>query len=352
MKKLLLASAALLALGLSAAAQSTGLRLQPQQKIEAARAAQMPAEPLRLPPSLKAEAVVDAAVVKLGDLILNAGAAADAAVFHAPDLGATGTIQAARVMAAARDLGLEDVQQNGFTSVIVRRASREISAEEIRAAVSEALARRHDVPRQTHLAFDALRAFAVEARAMEPLRLAGLAFDFRTGRFEAQIDVPGSAIAAERKFRFAGSAGDSVQAAVLAKPLNKGDVIQASDLSMEQRKRADLTSDMLIDPARLAGLALRRAARSGTLLRETDLSKPDLVERGANVIVTYEQSGIILSMRGKALASGSLGDAVTVQNPQSKKIVEGRVAGQGRVEVRALALPVPVASVQKSEERP
>ena len=303
-------------------------------------------------PSLRPDVTIDAAVVKLGDVIANAGAAADAAVFHAPELGATGTIQAARIIAAAREHGLQNVEQNGFTSVLVRRVSREIAADDIRAAVLDALARRHDVPRDTILAFDTLRAIAVEARAGAPLRVASLAFEFRSGRFDAQVEVPGSAISAERKFRFTGSAGDSLQVPVLSRPLNRGDTIQAADLGSETRKRAELTSDMMIDRARLAGMALRRSLKAGQIMREVDLAKPELVERGGNVLVLYEHAGVQLSMRGKSLASGSMGDSVTVQNPQSKKVLEGRVSGPGRVTVRAIGADQLLTSSLKAPEQP
>ena len=53
-------------------------------------------------PSLKAEATVSSEIVRIGDLVENAGAVADVPIFRAPDLGQTGAVRANRVADAVR----------------------------------------------------------------------------------------------------------------------------------------------------------------------------------------------------------------------------------------------------------
>ena len=53
-------------------------------------------------PRLKPVARVAHDVVRIGDLIENAGAVSDIAIFRAPDPGTTGTVSAERVLEAAR----------------------------------------------------------------------------------------------------------------------------------------------------------------------------------------------------------------------------------------------------------
>ncbi len=42
--------------------------------------------------------------------------------------------------------------------------------------------------------------------------------------------------------------------------------------------------------------------------------KPDLVQRGDAVTLVYEVPGIVLTLRGKAMEGGALGDTISVVN--------------------------------------
>jgi hypothetical protein len=70
------------------------------------------ANPLRL----RAEAVVAGDTVTLGDLVEDAGPFAPTPLFRAPIPGGVGTISAARIEAAARELGLAGLGADGPTA--------------------------------------------------------------------------------------------------------------------------------------------------------------------------------------------------------------------------------------------
>src|SRR5271156_5283149 len=53
-------------------------------------------------PVLRAQVTVERDVVLIGDMIENAGTAAQIAIYRAPDLGTTGTLPTAQVLAALR----------------------------------------------------------------------------------------------------------------------------------------------------------------------------------------------------------------------------------------------------------
>src|SRR5262249_33160688 len=57
-------------------------------------------------PSLKRSVTVSSDIVRIGDLVDNAGASARIAIFRAPDLGQTGTVSAMRVVEAVRAHGV------------------------------------------------------------------------------------------------------------------------------------------------------------------------------------------------------------------------------------------------------
>ncbi|MEM6973002.1 MAG: flagellar basal body P-ring formation chaperone FlgA [Pseudomonadota bacterium] len=84
---------------------------------------------------------------------------------------------------------------------------------------------------------------------------------------------------------------------------------------------------------RLSGLRLRRAMAAGEPLRAADLAPPVLVRRNARVTITWHRDALSLTDMGRALEDAALGEAVAVLNLSSRRTVEGRVTGAGRVAV-------------------
>src|SRR5215472_17177885 len=70
-------------------------------------------------PSLKREISVASDLVRIGDLIDNAGERARVPIFRSPDLGQTGTVSAERVIEAVRAHGFTVVETSGVSEVAV-----------------------------------------------------------------------------------------------------------------------------------------------------------------------------------------------------------------------------------------
>jgi flagella basal body P-ring formation protein FlgA len=66
------------------------------------------------------------------------------------------------------------------------------------------------------------------------------------------------------------------------------------------------------------------------------MMKPELVGRGDTVTLTFESPGVMLSVRARAVESGTEGDVIPVINPQSKRTVQATVDGPGHVIVRSM----------------
>jgi flagella basal body P-ring formation protein FlgA len=78
-------------------------------------------------------------------------------------------------------------------------------------------------------------------------------------------------------------------------------------------------------------------------LRAADLAKPDLVQRDDNVTLIYESAGLYLTIRGKALDSGTEGDTVNVLNLQSKRTISGVVIGRDQVAISVATPRLPAS---------
>jgi flagella basal body P-ring formation protein FlgA len=131
---------------------------------------------------------------------------------------------------------------------------------------------------------------------------------------------------------------------VLARGVERGEVIKSSDVVIERRPKAEVGNDAA-GRDNAVGMQARRQLRAGQALRVTDLAKPDLVTRDQNVTLIYESSGLYLTIRGKALEGGTEGDAVNVLNLQSKRTVSGIVVGRGQVSV-AISTPRPAPATE------
>src|SRR5579872_1315287 len=147
----------------------------------------------QLKPKLRAEVTVTGNIVRVGDLIENAGIIAKVPIFRAPDLGSSGTVSAEAVAEAVRPLALIGLDTGDIGEVTVTRASRTIPAKDIEDCVAQALSTRFGLGSRKDIAvnFDReLRAIEVESTAKGEPSIAHINYDTRNGRFDAAVEVP------------------------------------------------------------------------------------------------------------------------------------------------------------------
>jgi flagella basal body P-ring formation protein FlgA len=302
-------------------------------------------------PHLRSEAIVTGDVVRIGDLIENAGIVANVPIFRAPDLGTTGFVPVSDVLDAVRSHALIGIDPGSVTEITVRRASREIPAKAIETAVTAALIDQYGLgePSDVTLTFDrALRTLQVNPGAKGHVRVARVAYDQRSGRFDATLDIPGLGNAHPR---LTGTVLVTSQVVTLARPLARGAVIKSVDIVSERRPRSELPADAMTRPDQAIGMSVRNALAAGRLLRHNDVMRPELVARNEAVTLVYEVPGITLTVRGRAVSSGAEGDLVEVLNVQSKRTVQGVVAGPGRVVVMTATPQIVASSEQPRNSR-
>jgi flagella basal body P-ring formation protein FlgA len=287
------------------------------------------------PPVLRANITVTSDLVRIGDVIDNAGAAGQIAIYRAPDLGTTGTLQVAQLLSALSAHQVIGVTTRGLREVSVTRLARTLEAREIEFAIARALERRNGLGEAANLAltFDRdpgdIRLDATNSGAPQPLIVR---YEPRNTRFDVTLEISNEAGAASTKLRFTGTAIETVEAAILARGVERNEIIKSSDILIERRPKSEVGSDVA-SRDRTVGMQARRQLRAGAAVKGSDLAKPDLVQRDQSVMLIYETSGLYLTIRGKALEGGTEGDVVNVLNLQSKRTVAGIVVGRGQVAV-------------------
>lgn len=299
-------------------------------------------------PKLRAVVAVTGDVVTIGDFFENAGPLGRVPLFRSPDLGTSGPVTARRVVDLATAAGLREATLDGLVEVEVSRLARPVEAIAVQRLIAAEAMRRpgrsDDVSiDDLEVTFDMpLEPRRADLRSSEPVRVVSFSLAPAGGRFEALVQIDKGETTERLHLR--GTVTETVTVATLARPLSRGDTVAPEDVQIERQPRTRAAgSRAQIDPRDIAGLQARRSLRAGQPVAIGDFMKPQVVTRGDAVTVIYRTSVLQVSSRGQAQQSGSVGEMISVLNPQSKRTVHAVVTGPGRVEVSAAPTTVAAA---------
>ena len=300
-------------------------------------------------PVLHADVTVAGDIVRIGDLVDNAGSFADVPIYRAPDIGTSGSIPTSQVISALRAHQVIGVDTRNVRQVTVTRLARTIESKAIELAVTQALEHHNGLGDAANLTltFDReVQDLRLDAAYSGAMQAAATRFEPRTGRFDVSFEIVNEASGSPTRLRFTGTAVETIDAAVLTRNIDRNELLKSSDIVIERRTKAEIGNDAASREQSL-GMQVRRSMRAGQPLRAADLVKPDLVQRDQSVTVIYDTPGLYLTTRGKALDNGTEGDVVSVLNLQSKRTLTGTVTGRGQVTIQ-VATPKPAEDVTSS----
>ena len=120
---------------------------------------------------------------------------------------------------------------------------------------------------------------------------------------------------------------------VTVRPLQRGHVLEAGDVVVDQRDVSEVFGGYLSDVDTAVGQRLKRSVGSGVVLTPTQVQPRILIERGQTVTLTVESSSLNISMQGKALMDGSENQRIRVENTGSGRVVEGLVRSSQHVQI-------------------
>jgi flagella basal body P-ring formation protein FlgA len=126
-------------------------------------------------------------------------------------------------------------------------------------------------------------------------------------------------------------APEDVQVAVLGHAVQKGDRIEVGDFAVEQRPAAAARGALTVDQA--AGWEAVRNLPAGAVVRQSDLTRPQLVRRGEPVTIRIVSGPLVITAAGRALAGGSQGDTVRIVANATNRTLDGIVEASGTVRI-------------------
>ncbi|MXP10428.1 flagellar basal body P-ring formation chaperone FlgA [Pseudoblastomonas halimionae] len=129
------------------------------------------------------------------------------------------------------------------------------------------------------------------------------------------------------------SADDGVAADVLARTIQRGELVSERDFAVEEIPAARARG--IVSAQEAAGLEARRTLRKGMPVRASDLAELRLVKRGEPVKLTLREGALTISVLGRALGDGAMGEQVRVFSEATNQTLAGVVEGSGVVRILA-----------------
>ena len=287
------------------------------------------------PPVLNQQVLVEGPVVRLGDIFSGLEGRAELAstpIAKAPSVGRRVELDARWLGALARAYGVDWQPRTHLDSSTLERASQTLPVSAIRAAILSALEAR-GASGKVALAMDGpdLRV-TLPAEAEPTFAIRNLVFDGGSGRFFGQIVAPAEG-PVETRVKISGSATLMAEIPVLRRRMNPGEVISKADIDWLSTRADRMAQNSLIELSDIVGLSPRRSIAPGQAIRAGDLETPITVAKKSLVIVHLVTANMALTVQGRALEDGSMGEAIRIMNTKSNSIITGVVRGPGEVEV-------------------
>ncbi|PIW27869.1 MAG: flagella basal body P-ring formation protein FlgA [Rhodospirillales bacterium CG15_BIG_FIL_POST_REV_8_21_14_020_66_15] len=288
-------------------------------------------------PLLREAVTVNDKVIYLGDLFINVGDKADAAVAYAPAPGERAIFDARWLYRVARAYRLNWRPLSGRQQVVVERVSQVIERSEIVDTIMAALFEKGADPASELELSTQLTRVHIAGSTPATVGIDDITYDARTQRFAAVVSIPKGDPAGE-KLRLTGRLYPVVKIPVLSRVVSRNDVIGQRDVKWIRIRADRVMPDTVTKLEDLVGMSSKRGLRPDDVVRQSDIERPILVERGSLVTVTLTHGPMALTAQGKALERGALGDVVQIVNRRSKAVFEGEVTGPGRAKVEIASI--------------
>ena len=283
--------------------------------------------------SLRSSAIIDDNTIMLSDIFSGISESKDKALGPAPRPGHDMTLNARTLMRIAIALDLPWRPAHGGEFVTLSRAATVIDSTMIEEALQEEIA-------NSGLNGTYKLAFAGSMAEMVLPLDAPATFDVQSfnlrksqNRFEAILVAPSKDDPLET-LRVSGAIQRMIDVPVLSNAIQRGQVIGQRDIEMISVPADSIRGDIVVSSENMIGMTPKRAIIPGKLLKLNDLQAPIIVERGDLVTMIFDNGGMRLTAKGKALENGARGDLVRVSNASSSRTVEALVTATREVVVQ------------------
>ncbi len=275
---------------------------------------------------LNGTVTVSGGQILLGDLFSGLTENANAVVGQAPAPGDAFNIGARELRRIADLHKIDWSPRNGQQVTRVHRLARTIPLTTVRQALTDALANGH-LEGAVEIEFANRRLNIMVATDQDQtVRVHDMNYDSRTQQFSAWISAPASDDNAPRT-AVKGRVYELIALPVPEHHVHPGETIRERDIGWRNVRVDQATYNTINTLDELVGQSARRPLIAGRLIKRTDVMARQLVAKGDFVTVHFQSKSMSLTYRGLAMESGARNDVIRIQNPRSKKVIEGKIIG-------------------------
>lgn len=289
-------------------------------------------------PTLKADIVVSAAVVTVGDMFEDAGTAAEQPLFRSPKPGTSGLVPLTDITAAAARVGIATFDTNGVTASRVTRAASVVDEARIAQLIADDLRQRGIMT--DGMTADTLFNSPIAPINAEPVGMPASIVSLRylpgTGTFTARLAIAGET----QPLDVAGTIELLIEAPHLKASLPAGTVLGPDNIEMRPVALRFADGAGIAQPNQLIGMALTRQSREGMMLKPSDVTTPQIIAKNQLVTIYFRKGPMTLTVKGQAITSAAAGGPVQVLNLASKRLINATAISAGAVEVSIAPLSV------------
>jgi flagellar basal body P-ring formation protein FlgA len=282
--------------------------------------------------SLRSLATVENEHVKLGDLFDGVNNPNNI-VGKAPRLGKEMLITTDTLRSIAKKYQVNWTPTSTMDQVIIRRASYTISTDDIITSLKDKIIETAKSDNITVTLNDPNLSVTLPMSVTPTIEVTSLNFSQNREVFTAQIAIPDKLNPVITK-QVIGTVTRSVSVPVLKATMKKSDIISANDIDYINVPERALLTNAVVDADDLIGMSPDRVITAGRVIKDNDISSPQLVKRGDEVLIQYDSHGMLLTAKGKATQNGAKGDFIRVTNGSSAKQMTAEVVGNREVMVR------------------
>ncbi len=283
-------------------------------------------------PAIKGNVVVTNGSVKLGDVFENVQQNADFVLAPAPQPGEELVWNEATLLRIATAFNMPWRPESG-QEVRIRRDATLIDRDTLKSVLRDHLTGLGDPALYQVNLTSEIPEIIVSNKGTPRIDVADFNMQPVGGTFSALIRVSEADGSNSQTVNVRGVADRVVSVPVLKADKRNGEVITSGDITYITRKATTVGANVVRSPGEMIGSTPRRAIAAGTLITPNDLQMPQMVSRGDLITMVYKQGGMYLTVKGRALEDGAIGQSIKVSNTGSNRTLEGRVTATKQVTI-------------------
>ena len=281
---------------------------------------------------LKPDTVLTDDYIRLGD-IFSGVQNADYVLGPAPQPGKDMILNDGTLYKIASALDVDWKPTSSTDQIILRRDAVVIPEATISNAVETKIKDQGVDENFTMIFTNQIHDLSLPAGTDETIEITAFRFDPHNDVFNAVVVAPSSENPIKR-ISLSGRIERLVSIPVLKNSLKSGDIIGANDIDFIEMPNNKINNGMILKEQDLINMTPRRTISAGKPVIVNDLDYPKMVGRGDDITLIFEQGPMVLTVKGKSLQDGAMGDSVRVTNLDSNKNLSGTVTADREVTIR------------------